>query len=302
MHGGRCLGNAAKPPDFSLSVAQRAAILAYLAATDRLSLKQDYPAEFDERQFRLLRCTACHARDGRESLLATDLDAENQELHTKFPAPVQGNGEGIAPDQRAPMLTWAGEKLRPEWMRKFIAGEVPYKPRYYLRARMPGFGVRAELLAEGLVEQHGCRPTYPEYGPPDKKLADIGQGLAGKAPNQSFGCVNCHAVNQQAALAPFEAPAINFMYVTSRIRQDYYYRWIHDPLRIDPESKMPRFDDADGKTGVPVFDNDARRQFEAIWNYLLLGKDIAPPARASVSHMSARGRFLSHALRMTYHC
>ncbi len=264
-------------PDFSLTDEQRIAILAF-AATDRSSLNRDTPSEFSQRQVVALRCTACHARDGKESLLATDLDAENQELRNKFPPPQQ-SGEGIAPDQRAPMLTWAGEKLRPEWMHTFIAGGIPYKPRYYLRARMPGFATRAELLAQGIAAEHGCAPTYPPYGPPDKKLAEIGQTLVGKAPNASFGCVQCHSIQQQAALAPFEAPAINFMHVSERLREDYYYRWIHDPLRIDPETKMPRFDDADGKTGVPIFDNDARKQFQAIWNYLLLGKDITPPAQ-----------------------
>jgi mono/diheme cytochrome c family protein len=267
-----------RAPDFSLTEAQRSALLAF-AATDRLSLKQDTAAEFSQRQFVALRCAACHARDGHESLLATDLDAENQELRNKFPAPPISGGEGMAPDQRAPILTWAGEKLRPEWTAKFIAGKIPYKPRYYLRARMPGFVTQADLLARGLTEEHGCAPFYPPSGPPDKKLAEIGQMLAGKAPNQSFGCTQCHSINQQAALAPFEAPAINFMHVTSRLREDYYYRWIHDPLRVDPETKMPRFDDADGKTGVPVFDNDAKKQYEAIWNYLLTGNDIVPPAQ-----------------------
>jgi hypothetical protein len=142
---------------------------------------------------------------------------------------------------------------------------------------MPGFAIRAYGIAQGFAEEHGCPPTYPAYAPPDKMLADIGQTLAGRAPNASFSCVQCHSINQQPALAPFEAPAINFMYATARIRQDYYYRWIHDPLRVDPETKMPRFDDADGKTGVAVFDHDARKQFEALWNYLLEAKDITPP-------------------------
>ena len=267
-------GNA---PDFGLSQDQRAAITAFLA-TDCSSLKHDSPAEFAARQMNVLRCTACHARDGRESLLATDLDAELGELRARYPNPQQGNGEGIAPDQRAPMLTWAGEKLRPEWLAQFIGGKIDYKPRYYLRASMPGFAAQAPLLALGLVEQHGCTPNYPPYAAPDSKRASIGQTLVGKTPNASFGCVQCHAVARQAPLAPFEAPAINFMYVTSRLREDYYYRWIHNPLAIDPETKMPRFDDADGKTGVAVFDNDARKQFEAIWNFLLEGREIQPPA------------------------
>ena len=54
-------------------------------------------------------------------------------------------------------------------------------------------------------------------------------------------------------------------------------RWIHDPLRIDPAGKMPRFDDAEGKTGLPAFNSDAKSQFEAIWQYLLEGEKLVPP-------------------------
>ncbi|MDB5291842.1 MAG: Cytochrome c class [Phycisphaerales bacterium] len=265
-------------PDFALSAEQREAILAF-AATDRTSLKRDSAAEFADRQMASLRCVACHARDGRESLLATVLDAEDLELKGKHPSDEKPGTEGIAPDQRAPLLTWAGEKLRPEWTAEFIGGKLPYKPRYYLRARMPAFTVRADGLARGLAMEHGCPPTYPPYGPPDKDLAAVGQKLVGKTPNESFSCVQCHAIANQPALAPFEAPSINFMYVTSRLRKDYYFRWMHNPIGIDPETKMPRFDDADGKTGVPAFDNDAKKQFNAIWNYLLMGKDITPPVQ-----------------------
>jgi mono/diheme cytochrome c family protein len=265
-------------PNFELTSEQREAILAF-AATDRTSLKRDSAAEFADRQMASLRCIACHARDGRESLLATVLDAENLELKAKHPPEEKPGTEGIAPDQRAPLLTWAGEKLRPEWTADFIGGKLSYKPRYYLRARMPAFASRAEDLARGLAQEHGCPPTYPLYGAPDKDLAATGQKLVGKTPNESFSCVQCHAIAGQAALAPFEAPSINFIYVTSRLRKDYYARWMHNPIAIDPETKMPRFDDADGKTGVPAFDNDAKKQFEAIWNYLLMGKDIAPPVQ-----------------------
>ncbi len=62
-------------PDFGLSPAQCDAVNAF-AATDRASLGQDAAAEFATRQMHFLRCTACHARDGAESLLGTTYDAE----------------------------------------------------------------------------------------------------------------------------------------------------------------------------------------------------------------------------------
>lgn len=263
-------------PDFGLTDAQRNALLAF-AAADRQSLHHDAAAEFADRQISQLRCAACHARDGKESLLATVLDAENQELKAKYPPIEQAGAEGTAPDQRAPILTWAGEKLRPQWMRDFISGQISYKPRYYLLARMPAFASRAGGLAAGLTLEHGCSLMDAPYPPANRDLTAAGQKLAGTTPNESLSCIRCHAVANQAATAPFEAPAPNFIHVTERLRADYYYRWMHNPLRVDPETKMPRFDDDQGKTGITaVFDGDAHKQFDALWNYMLLGKDVKP--------------------------
>ena len=263
-------------PDFALTDDQRSALVAFLS-TDRSALARSCPPEFAQRQIAELRCIACHARDGEESLLAQSLDAEVQSLRQRYPNPPPGAGELFAAEQRLPSLTWAGAKLRPEWMARFIAGQIDYKPRYFLHARMPGFGVRGKLLAEGLAEQHGCPPALPAIAKPDPQPAEEGRKLCSKVPNIGFSCVQCHAVADVPPFAPFEAPSIDLQYVSQRLRHDYYLRWMHDPLRIDPASKMPRFDDAEGKTGLAAFGNDATAQFEAIWQYLLEGRQIQPP-------------------------
>jgi hypothetical protein len=42
---------------------------------------------------------------------------------------------------------------------------------------------------------------------------------------------------------------------------------------------MPAFERDDGKTSITtVLEGDARKQFEAVWQYLLNGRDIKPPA------------------------
>jgi len=275
-----CLGETpaarGSAPDFALDAGQRKALVAFLAG-DRASLKRRCAPEFAERQVAAMRCTACHARDGVESPLVQDLAPQSQALHDKYPNAATKEGELWAADQRPPMLTWAGEKLRPQWMREFIAGRVKEKPRYYLHARMPAFAARAEMLATGLAEEHGCSPDSPAQSKPNPELAEAGRKLCSKIPNQGFSCVQCHAVADEPPFAAFEAPAINFKFASDRLLHDYYRRWMHDPLRIDPNTKMPRFDDAEGKTALPVFGGDAARQFEAIWNYLLTGNDIKPP-------------------------
>ena len=266
-------GNA---PTFALSDAQRAALAAFLQ-TDRVSLGHESAPEFAERQFEMMRCAACHARDGNESQLAQALEAESQALHQAFPNPAPGEHDLLAADQRPPSLTWAGDKLRPEWMARFVGGQISYKPRFFLRAKMPSFPSRAELIAIGFAEEHGCAPTLPAEPAPDMKLAEIGRQLCSRTPNQGFSCVQCHAAAEQPPFAAFEAPAINLSYIAERLRHDYYMRWTRDPQRIDPTTKMPKFEDDEGKTGLSAFDNDGQKQFEAIWQYLLQGQQLKAP-------------------------
>lgn len=270
-------------PQYDLTDEQRQAIVAF-AATDRTALYRDTPAEFSQRQVVAMNCTGCHARDGKESLIATTYEAEMKDLEGKYPAPKGATAEAFAPDQRAPLMTWFGEKLHPEWMTAFIGNAINYKPRPYLHARMPAFPARAEGLSHGLAAEHGYPPmslaaNNPAAQKPEPQLQAIGSKLVGRTPNESFSCVQCHAVAKQSAFAPFEAPSVNFMYAAERLNKDYYHRWVHNPIKLDPNTKMPAFEREDGKTTIlNVFDGDARRQFEAIWQYLLEGREIKPPA------------------------
>ena len=270
--------------DYGLTDGQRTALLTF-ASNDRTSLKREAPPEFSARQVAAMRCAACHARDGQESLISSVFAAEQAALTDKYPPPggvphgaaaAAGRAHGdhpiIAPDQRAPLLTWAGEKLRPDWATRFIAGEVPYKPRYYLYARMPAFTVRAGLLAHGLAAEHGCPPAVEPYTEPDATMVPVGQKLVGVA--GGFSCVTCHPLGKSPPTAPFEAPAINFAYVTDRLRKDFYHRWMRGPMRLDPATKMPQFSDADLQTALrDVYDGDATKQFEALWQFFLAKRD-----------------------------
>ena len=262
-----CLSDDAKTrgtaPDFTLNGDQRDALRAF-AATGFVSLKQDSPIEFSERQMKNLRCAACHPRDGQTSAWS-QLEGEMSALTAAAPTEPT---EGQPPTgTSAPMLTWAGEKLRPEWMEQFIAGKTAYKPRHYLLARMPGFSTAAKGIAEGLSHEHGFPLAIPKEAAPADDVVKAGERLIGE--NGGFNCTTCHTLGDRAATAVFEAPAPNFSYARERLRKGYFMRWVLAPLRIDPETKMPRFADDDGNTPLSdVLEGKAAAQFDAIWQYL----------------------------------
>ncbi len=250
-------------PDFGLAAAQREALLAF-AAGGFGSLAHDTPVEFLQRQVANVRCTACHSRDADASVWS-QLDNEMAPLQAGGPAP-EGEAQATV-GATAPLMTWMGERLQTEWAAKFIAGGIAYKPRPWLIARMPGFGVRSEAMAQGLALDHGLPAQSPPEAAPDPEKVKAGETLIGE--NGGFNCTTCHGVGDRAPTAVFEAPGTNLANAHERIRHEYFGRWVYFPQRVDPETKMPRFSDDAGKTPLTdFFGGDARQQFEAIWQYL----------------------------------
>lgn len=254
-----------KAPDFSFTPAQREALAAFLA-TDLVSLKQDTFADFAERQIRHMNCTACHPSDGRQSTFQ-HLEEEIAKLTSDAPKPPDQPEGATVPATAIPQLTWLGEKLQPGWMGSFIAGAAPYKPRPWLASRMPGFGAPGVGIANGLAHQHGLPLADAPEPAADKARAEIGEKLI--SADGGFNCVQCHGVKDQEPTAVFEAPGINLGYSTERLRKGYFHRWLLAPLRIDAETKMPKFSE-DGITTQlsDILGGKAADQFDAMWQSL----------------------------------
>ena len=265
-------------PDFGLDESQRDALLTF-AATDRSSLQQESLPEFAERQFTELRCAACHTRDNKPDIWDEHVkeldplakgDIVDMNVRPEPGEEVPGTG-----DQSRPPLTWVGEKLHLKWMETFIAGKLDYKPRSWMLARMPGFATQAKGIADGLALEHGYSLVEEAPAKPDADLAKTGKQLVGR--NGGFSCVQCHGIGKVGPISPFEAPSINFKYLKERLREDYYDRWMRDPTLVVSTTKMPRFQN-DGKTALTdILDGEASKQFDAIWNYLMAGRDIKHP-------------------------
>ena len=228
-----------KAPQFNFSAGERDALQSF-GGTDRASLSRHVPAEFAERQSRRLNCAECH-----------------------------GKVEGI------PQFDLLGGKLKPEWSAKFVAGEIDYKPRPWLEAQMPAFPKRAQLLSEGLAQQHGFpAKTFSE---PTHSDAEIGRNLV-SAPPFGFSCISCHAVGSVGATQVFEAPGINLAYSGERLLPGYFKRWLRNPPLVDSMTKMPVYFDDEGKSPLAdVLDGSAEKQIEAIWAYLRLGDKMPAP-------------------------
>ena len=232
-----------KAPAFAFDTSERSAIQSF-AATDRSALTRHIPQEFAEREIRHLNCLNCH-----------------------------GQVEGV------PHLEILGGKLKPEWATKFIAGDVPYKPRPWLEMQMPAFPKRAALLAEGMTMQHGLAPTSTPEPPINEPLAEIGRKLSGT--DGGFSCLSCHGFAKVMPTQVFEAPGINLAYSSDRLQPAYFQRWLRNPIRVDAATKMPVFFDDEGKSPLgDILEGNADKQIDALLNYVRKGDKMAPPPGA----------------------
>ena len=79
----------------------------------------------------------------------------------------------------------------------------------------------------------------------------------------------------------FESNGNNLACTAARLQKSYYHRWVRNPQRIDPATKMPVYFDAEGKSPLTdYYDGDADRQIDAIWQYIRLGDKMPSPAQA----------------------
>ena len=246
---GDCLG--VKPlADYGLRGEEKTALEAFTAA-GFASLARHVPAEFAARQTRLLNCNACH-----------------------------GQLEGFPP------LELLGGKLKPEWMTKFIGGEISHKMRFdahpqgmvWLEARMPAFASRARDLAVGLAAEQGYPPKSAPELPVNMELAKAGQKIVGK--DGGFQCVVCHAVGPLLATDVFESEGINLAWSADRLLPSFFRRWVRAPTSVDPQTKMPVFFEEPKTALTEVLEGDSEQQISAIWEYIRL-RDKMPAPKVS---------------------
>jgi mono/diheme cytochrome c family protein len=241
----------ATAPQFQLTREAREALQAFVQ-TDGESLNYRHMSAAAERHFEQLGCATCHRRDAAAPTLPIALLEEGEQGH---------------PPELLPPLTWTGEKLFTPWIMKLLRGELKKKSRPWLKGRMPAFPAYAEVLAHGIVEQHAIEAKQMESVVANPDLIRVGEKLISK--DEGFHCLQCHAVPGKNPEAAFESQGIDFDLIPTRVRHEYFRRWLANPPQVDPATKMPRFS-PDGKTTpvTNVLDGQAARQFEALWQYI----------------------------------
>ena len=239
-------------PKYKLTTSDREALRSFVGTTGR-SLFRRCSTELAERTIRRLDCLACHDRG---------------HVLARWPELILEEGVQGLPPERLPPLTGVGEKLYSTSIEQLLLGLQPQPTRPWMKGRMPAFPQLAEPLARGLAAIHGLPPSSGPSRAPLTPEAKLGERLT--LADGGLNCRQCHALGSQ--VIPMENPAhgVGLALIRQRLRPAFYRRWMIDPLRIDPTTKMPRFS-VDGRTTQvsQILDGDAQAQFDAIWQYLM---------------------------------
>lgn len=216
---------------------------------------------------------------------------------TSFRAPVHGQDTGRLlieklgcpvcheiPDhtttvrKEAPDLTFEGDRVRPEWLFAFL--KTPQAIRPAIEARMPNFRLtdgEALALTEALAGfKDRAAPVLPAERRYKRAVSAPAREAATKLMSKDYlDCFNCHWNGTRQPQGKREEWAPDLTLVPQRLHPDWIVRWLSDPGKIVPNTKMPAFF-ADEKSGPDdILDGDEMAQMLALRDFLVSRASVA---------------------------
>lgn len=247
-------------PRFNFDKEQQAALQAFVKSgiSGPASPAPTYAARTALKRFN---CMNCHNRDGEGSI------EDGLAIKMKMLEKAEN-----ADDVQPPRLTGVGHKTRTSWMREVLTGAGRARP--WMTLRMPQYGPDCVgHLAEALPALEGATTDDAIGGAEftEDKLKN-GRILAGKS---GHGCITCHDISGQPG-GGTRGP--DLATTNKRVRYEWYTRWMHQPQRLAPGTKMPQIL-IDGQSLLKtVYDGDGPKQLEALWAYFSLGPGLPLPS------------------------
>ena len=247
-------------PNYDLSSDQKRAIIAALKNVASFATPLE-PAKRAIHEMAAMNCFACHQRDGIGGVTA--------DRNAFFTSTIQVD---LGDDGRLPpLLTGVGAKLLPAALDRILFhGELRIRP--YIATRMPVFS-----------------PENLKDLPDQLAKADVG-GVAGNPPAaivpqaekegwklvgvKGLGCINCHGVRGAKSIG---VPGPDLAVVHERIRPEWFRRWLADPGKLVPGTRMPSFWNEGKSSFTQVADGAFEPQVNAMWTYLQKGTEMAMP-------------------------
>lgn len=260
---GDALGKAVAPvPQFDLNTNQRAALAtALVSALTRPEPHETLsPAGLIGQTMTAFNCYGCHSRAG--------IGGPPRERNAVFLSTIPEMGdEGRVP----PPLDGVGDKLTAQWLQHVL--QEGAKDRPYMLTRMPKFGLPRlnDLAAAFIAADRHEGPAAVKLPEAEHRVKAVGRQLVG---DKALGCIKCHTFGTHRASG---IQAINLQTMTQRIREDWFLRYMINPIAFRPGTRMPTGFPEGKATIRDVYQGNTDQQLAAIWTYLKDGSQAGLP-------------------------
>lgn len=251
--------NPAGSPVYKLDPKERAALVTFLKDGLR-GAGAPAPAYQARVALRRFNCLNCHQRDG-EGGFPVELADQMRRMEKA------DNADEVRP----PVLTGIGHKTRTAWLKQILTQSGRARP--WMQLRMPQYGEpNVGFLPEALAALEGAVPDDRVHavGRTAAKIA-AGRNIVGKS---GLGCISCHDIG---GIANTGTRGPDLATTNQRVRYEWFERWLSQPLRMAPGTRMPQAFIDGQSTLKTVLDGDPHGQAEAMWAYLSLGQGLPLP-------------------------
>jgi len=262
-HG--CLAGIDQPqtdnvPRFGAAL-NRDAVFAFLETAQGLPTT-NAPGEFARLTIERLNCLGCHTRDGNGGLTEKLVQTLTHGLD-----PAVANAETVSP----PPLTGVTEKLQPAYVDAVLTGNKRSRP--FMSLQMPRFAAdQVKHLSQGFNALDGNKPvSQPANLAFSGATAEAGRTLTGE---KGFGCIKCH---DMLGIASGGTRGPDLAEVTQRVNYEWYVRWLNDPQRIQPGTRMPTIFLNGRSPHTSILGGDRQQQTDALWSYFGVAKRLPRP-------------------------
>jgi mono/diheme cytochrome c family protein len=190
-----------------------------------------------------------------------------------------------------PPLNGEGEKVQSNWLFSFLKAPFPLRP--WLDIRMPTFGLSDEHTTQLVNYFNGLsKVEQPFVYIDDKRIPPEHIEAAREMTSpEYFNCFSCHVRGGKNPEGPQEGWAPDLAMARQRLNPEWIVKWIQDPQKIQPGTKMPSF-----YPGGPdnILGGKDDRQIEALRDYLITlgrtGPAGAPAAAAPAENASVKAK------------
>ncbi len=245
-------------PQYDLNSNQRVALSASL--TTEVPQAALAPNELINQSLTAFNCYSCHARGG--------IGGPTRDRNPLFLTTIPEMGdEGRVP----PPLDGVGDKLNPQWLLHVLQNGA--KDRPYMLTRMPKFGVPRvnELAAAFATVDRREGSAAAKIAEAEHRIKAVGRQLVG---DKALGCIKCHTFGPHKASG---IQAINLHTMTQRVREDWFLRYMIDPVAYRPGTRMPTGFPGGKATIRDVYEGHPEKQLAAIWTFLKDGNKAGLP-------------------------